>query len=907
MNAVPVALVTLPFPLPVSGTITLRAVRDKEGGIADLILDGLNPPAGPEWAGDSPFVSGAKLSAFKETAGWAPVASWFVRQADEVIRTQRPARFPQGFGTQDGALHYDLSVFPLADGIMVMYQRCPLQDTRVTDGLLRQMLETATCGLLFSSPLRDAEGQIIDFQGEECNQAMYALAGFSREQMLTQTMLTCDPDGRVSGIFDRWVQVVETGIAQEVDHYFAQRGRWLRQHLTAYNGGVLACFEDVTDQRRNQQVDLLQTVIDNIQAGLLLVDAVREPQTGRITDFRYRVTNAYNARLAGKTVEQMNGRLIHDVFPGWQHSDLFRSMVAVVESGQPQKAIFPYSDYGWNGWFDGSFIPVGDGLLYTYIDVTQLKKSELEARQAERERQYQAETFQAVLASMLHAIAILKVVRDPAGKLEDLYYEYIGDKGLRETGMRREQIVGQSMLRLFPGVRQSRFWAAYEAVLETGEPQQFEEHYQHDGYDNYLNCQVVRLDDDRIVSMYQVINDLKKAQRQTEEQARTLRTVLDGSQNGIIAFEAVRNERGKIIDFRYRLQNEANRQRVSRTDEQLLGHTMLEFFPDVAANGLLDKYIAVVETGVPFREDIEYDYGQGKGWYNLSVVKRDDGMVLTVMDKTAEKRAEESLRANQRQLEAANEELRQSNENLQSFAYVASHDLQEPLRKIQAFGELLVNQYASQIPADGQDLIRRMQSASARMSSLIQDILAYSRISTHGQPFAPVPLKEVLQQVEGDLVPVINQAGAILEVDPLPTVWGDPSQLWQLFNNLLGNALKFTKPGQPPYIQIRVRALRQGELPQALRKRSEPVWWEISVSDNGIGFEEKHQERIFQIFQRLHGRSQYPGSGIGLAICRRVVERHQGLLTASSQPGQGATFRIYLPVMSEEAPARPRL
>ncbi|GAA4417547.1 hypothetical protein GCM10023187_50040 [Nibrella viscosa] len=901
MKAAPTALVYLPLTLPAGGVISFTAVRGKDRQIADLIVGMISPQ---DSLTGSPLVPGTRLSTLRPKAEWEPAVRWVIQLADDVITHQHPVRFRQGLSGRSALRYYDLSVFPAEDGIMMMYQDSSNESQTSADRLLRQLLETATCGLLFGLPLHDAEGRIVDVQVEECNTAMAELTGFSCRQLLTQTLRTCDPAGRVMGLFDRWVQVIESGLTQEADHYLAERGRWLRQRLTPYENGVLACFDDITGQRNHRQTELLQTVIDNIQAGLMLVDAMREPQTGQIIDFRYRLTNAYNARLGGKTVEEMTGRLINEVFPGWQDSDLFRGMVAVVESGLPKNEVFPYVGYTWNGWFDGAFIPMGDALLYTYLDVTPLKKSELEARQAEQERQYQADTFRAVLATMLHAIAIFKVVRDTEGKLVDLYYEYIGDEGLRESGLSREEVIGQSILMLFPGVRQSRFWPAFEAVLETGEPQQFEEHYVHDGYANYLNCQVVRLDADRIVSMYQVINELKRAQRQTEEQARMLRTVLDGSQNGIIAFDALRNETGKIIDFRYVLQNEANRRRVNRTDEQLLGHTMLEFFPDVATNGLLDKYIAVVETGVPFREDVEYDYGQGKGWYNLSVVKRDDGMVLTVMDKTAEKRAEEKLRANQRQLEAANEELRRSNENLQSFAYVASHDLQEPLRKIQAFGDLLVSQYVSTIPAEGQDLIRRMQSASARMSGLIQDILAYSRISTHGQPFAPVSLTEVLQQVEGDLMPVITQTNAVLAIDRLPVVWGDTSQLWQLFNNLLGNALKFTQPGEPPSVQVSARSLQGQELPPALQQRSEPVWWEISVSDNGIGFEEKHQERIFQIFQRLHGRSQYPGSGIGLAICRRVVERHQGLLTASSRPGQGATFRIYLPAMSKNADSR---
>ncbi len=256
----------------------------------------------------------------------------------------------------------------------------------------------------------------------------------------------------------------------------------------------------------------------------------------------------------------------------------------------------------------------------------------------------------------------------------------------------------------------------------------------------------------------------------------------------------------------------------------------------------------------------------------------------------------EELTVTNEELAESNELLIRSNDNLQRFAYVASHDLQEPLRKIQSFGDILKSQYAAQL-GDGVDYLERMQSAANRMSVLIKDLLSFSRISTQQDASGPVTLNQIVNGVLTDLDLRIQETRAVVEVGPLPTVQGDPSQLGQLFQNLLSNALKFRKPDVRPLIQIKAQQIVAAELPPSAKPtRSVRDYYCISVSDNGIGFDEKYASRIFQVFQRLHGRSQYTGTGIGLAICEKVVANHGGAIIARSQPGQGATFYVFLPV-----------
>ena len=248
-------------------------------------------------------------------------------------------------------------------------------------------------------------------------------------------------------------------------------------------------------------------------------------------------------------------------------------------------------------------------------------------------------------------------------------------------------------------------------------------------------------------------------------------------------------------------------------------------------------------------------------------------------------------------LEVSNHALKLSNDNLQQFAYVASHDLQEPLRKIHSFGDLLKSTYAPQLGPDGTDMIIRTGAAANRMSVPISDLLNYSRLTTQQAPFKPVDLMELIPTILDDLSVAVTERGAVVGYTNLPTLTCDPAQLQQLFQNLLSNGLKFQQNGCPPQVRVTARTVPQSDVPNLIATvpDAHQHYHEISVTNNGIGFDEKYLDRIFQVFQRLHGKSNYPGSGVGLAICRKVVTNHLGVLTAHSKPGHGATFVVYLP------------
>ncbi|MBC8353728.1 MAG: HAMP domain-containing protein [Planctomycetes bacterium] len=256
----------------------------------------------------------------------------------------------------------------------------------------------------------------------------------------------------------------------------------------------------------------------------------------------------------------------------------------------------------------------------------------------------------------------------------------------------------------------------------------------------------------------------------------------------------------------------------------------------------------------------------------------------------------QSLEHKTAELEDSNSELIRSNTELQQFAFIASHDLQEPLRKVQAFGDLLVNKYQDKIDDEGRDYLKRMQTAATRMRALIDGLLSYSRIASKGQPFTSVNLHSVLQNVLSDLESRIEQTGGKVECDGLPTIEADALQMQQLLQNLIGNGLKFCHPDVPPLVTIRSRPYRNNGQSRRSTSGLASEECEITVQDNGVGFDQQFAERMFQPFQRLHGRDQFEGTGMGLAICRKIVERHGGRISGTSPPGQGAAFVITLPV-----------
>ncbi len=281
--------------------------------------------------------------------------------------------------------------------------------------------------------------------------------------------------------------------------------------------------------------------------------------------------------------------------------------------------------------------------------------------------------------------------------------------------------------------------------------------------------------------------------------------------------------------------------------------------------------------------------GQIEMWVGSSTDIHEHKVFTDELEAQVEERTQE--------LKKSNEALLNSNTELAQFAYVASHDLQEPLRKIQTFATMVADMEKTRLSERGTEILQRLRSTAERMQQLVLDLLSYSRVNKMDNHFAKTDLAYLLDTIIQQLEEGIEQRKIEFRQDALPVIWAIPFQMEQLFTNLLSNAIKFSDPSKNPLIQIRYKKWEPGEL---TGENLHPDWsyHVIEVADNGIGFDNSYREKIFQVFQRLHGKESFPGTGIGLAICKKIVDNHQGEIIATGETGQGASFRIYLPDFS---------
>ncbi|KYP15232.1 PAS domain-containing protein [Flavihumibacter sp. CACIAM 22H1] len=325
--------------------------------------------------------------------------------------------------------------------------------------------------------------------------------------------------------------------------------------------------------------------------------------------------------------------------------------------------------------------------------------------------------------------------------------------------------------------------------------------------------------------------------------------------------------------------------------------TMSWYFDQIVEDDR-EKVQRVVKEALANTKEFEIEYSILTGKGHLKIVNTKGTVVVdnknnpirmigNTRDITHIKKVEIDLQRNLR-------ELNRSNKELEEFAYAASHDLQEPLRKITTFGSRLLQKFAAQLGDEGYMYINRMQVATDHMRSLIENLLELSRVTRNKQPFEAVQLDQLLEEVLGDLELSIEETGAEIRLGKLPQVDGIPSLLRQLFINILSNSIKFHKAGEVPRIEISSKPLTKKEKEANFLSPSSN-YIQIDIKDQGIGFDQEYEQRIFQVFQRLHGKSEYPGTGIGLAICKRIAERHNGFISASGKEGVGAVFSIILP------------
>jgi PAS domain S-box-containing protein len=622
------------------------------------------------------------------------------------------------------------------------------------------------------------------------------------------------------------------------------------------------------------------------------------------------------------------GLPLRDVMPELESQPFLQILDQVYTTGNTYKSFGTQVDIVQHGvmthnFYDITYSPVldADGNVYAVLDIA------IDVTERVRvERQVEESQMQLLALFEQSPVGIAIIHKD------ELKFTMANPFYGKLVGRQPQQIVGKPLLEALPEINGQGFDKLLKEVIDTGIPFISKEQPVNISYDGLLQTIYVDLAyqpqrnvQGNIIGVLVVATELTQqvlSRKKIEETETFLRGAIELAELGTYSIDLQTG----VLDYSDRLKQWFGVQKEDViTFEKVYAAICQEDLPAVVA--AVDGAIAPGSDGL---YNMEYTmdaqktgatrilHAQGKVLYDDNGLPRT--MIGTAQDVTAQRKInlalERQVQERTEELEAINEELaaineeyiatneeladsnnllQQSNVNLQQFAYVASHDLQEPLRKIQSLGDLLVARYAETL-GDGLTYLQRMQGAARRMSELIEDLLAFSHVTSQNGVLTTVSLTGVVDQILNDLELAITESSALITVNDLPDLKGDKTQLGQLFLNLISNALKFRKPGAIPVVAIIGQIISSSQLPPSISiSRTAGTYHKIDITDNGIGFEQQYADRIFQLFQRLHGRSQYPGTGIGLAICERVVANHGGGITVTSQPGKGTRFTVFLP------------
>ncbi|MFC6825979.1 PAS domain S-box protein [Halopelagius fulvigenes] len=618
--------------------------------------------------------------------------------------------------------------------------------------------------------------------------------------------------------------------------------------------GVLGTH--TTEEREFTQYDanfvqsvanVLATAIENRQTRREL-----EEIYGRISDAFFALDEEWNfTYLNERAHELINpegltlvGENIWELFP----ATLSRAFKSEYERAMYEQETVSFEEYypePLDSWFEVRAYPSETGLSVYFRDVSERK-----------EREQELELFRTLLDNTTDSVLVI----DP----ETADFIDVNETACRRLGYDRDELLELSvpdMERRFADIEE---WHAHvEEVREEGAVTAEGVHVRKDGttYPAEVNVTCVELDREYMVAVARDITERRKRERRLTESEQQYRTLAENIPNGIITlFDD---------DLRYSLAAGRAFDELPIAPTDVEGQLVGDVWPDHVSDALESAYQAALDGEA---QEIEFEYADREWIVYVVPITDVDGEVfggMTIGHDITERKEY------QRKLE-------ESNERLEQFAYAASHDLQEPLRMVSSYLSLIERRYGDELDEDGEEFLEFAVDGAERMREMIDGLLQYSRVDTQGDPLEPTDLNDVLGDTLENLQMQIEETDAETTAEPLPAVYGDASQLQQVFQNLLSNAIEYSGE-EPPRIRV-----------EAERNRREHL---ISVRDEGIGIDPDGQDRVFEVFQRLHSHEEHPGTGIGLALCQRIVERHGGEIWVESEPGEGATFSFTLPAV----------
>jgi PAS domain S-box-containing protein len=646
----------------------------------------------------------------------------------------------------------------------------------------------------------------------------------------------------------------------------------------------------IREIRRRRRVE--ETLRESERRLIGVLESMPDAFVSFDADMHYTYVNANAERLQAARRKELIGKQVRVIYPD---AESYKTISQYERAIREQKPVTSTSYHaGFDRWVEIRAFPTPDGVSVFYKDVSAQVKADEALRTSE-------EKYRNLFENMAEEVHFWQLLRDEAGRIITWRLVDANPPALKTWGRGSlEEIRGKTTDEIFGPGAVEHYMSVVQKIFTEGVPHSFEDYFPN--LDKHFRFTSVPLGDYFITTGADItaIKKAEEALRASEEKARNL---IKYAPTAI--FE---------VDFnatRFLSVNEATCDLSGYTRGELLAMSPLSL-TDGPSTNLFRDWARRKLSGEKAEDTGEYTVNTKDG-RKLSIVMRasaftyQEGEPVTVLvighDITERKRAEEELRKAHNELERRvqertaqleeanarlknyNRQLEALNKELQDFAFVASHDLAEPLRKIQTFGYLLADKCAVSLNETSRDYISRMQSAAARMQSLLNSLLLYSRMTTRAEPLKEIDLNQTVEEALSNLEVTIKEKNAIVEIGELPTLKADWVQMVQLFQNLIGNALKFGRRGEAPHVKIHAKEVEDNK-----------GAYEICVEDRGIGFDEKFADKIFLPFQRLHGRiSEYEGVGMGLAICRKVVDRHSGAITARSEPGKGSTFIVTLP------------
>ncbi|GAL90163.1 phytochrome two-component sensor histidine kinase [Jejuia pallidilutea] len=784
-------------------------------------------------------------------------------------------------------------------------------EIRKSEFFLKTVLNTTDNIVNYYEPIFDAHNSnhIKDFKIVFANNRNYDYLGLQPKAITGKTFTETFPFLVDNGDFDKLVKSYKENQKVELDREVIVKNKkmWFYTLVTPLLNGILITSRNATYEEKTKAAQLelkkrlekqnlelldnrafLGNLFKSISHVVMHFKSIRD-KNNAIIDFEILFVNDKINPITSDIPSEIKNKKTSEIFPGIFNDGVFENLVQAIETQTPITYEVPYYENGYEQWFKATAIKLGDGVTVTTVDITEEKKKSDQLIQL-NERLSVQNTIFADAERLAATGSYIWDIDDDVSELSDNYYRLLGCEP-------NEFKLSFKTYRSF--IHPDDLQEYDKKGLEIAKNKRIEEHTYRiitkQGNVKYLktNGQFIKKNNKTVVvGVVQDVTDVVEFENKLKQSNDNLKF-----QNTFLEDAEVL---GKMGSFRVNTTN--NSSEISDNIYRMLDCKPHEFaptpkayftfvHPDDLSNFKKNiNKILVSKTFKPFRcriitknETVKYFKFTG----HFDTYNEDEYLFGLIQDVTDDIKAEAFLKLK-------NRELTRSNAELESFNRVASHDLQEPLRKLQLFVSRIEDREGDQLSEKGTVYFGKIKNAVTRMQALISNLLTYSRIDSTKKDFEKVNLNQTLDKVKDDLADRIKEANAFIIADKLPKIKGVVFQVEQLFTNILSNALKYKSTNKAPKVQIVYKKVSASELPKHIIKESKK-YHRISFIDNGIGFDSKHSKKIFEVFQRLHQKTEYSGTGIGLAICEKIVENHNGYIFAKGEVGVGSEFVVYFP------------